>query len=1637
MVSSNVKENTDGIKLRFKAVILTALEKECNALKTCFQFQDIIPLSFQPTMDTFWKGTIETERCIWEVYYGVTGQKNVASAQATERILQFFRNDGFPDIALFLGVARGMKDVDIGDVAISSLVLYYESGKFDDRRWYPRPDDYRSSKKMESIAKEIIREHKWVERIHDGREKIPQALLGPIVSGEKVVGEIDETDFEWIKGSATHAIALEMEAYGFSKTLHEYAIPDRLIIRGISDLGGGKSKVDASGSQELAAAHAAAFAYEVLKKYTEIRIPEIRSMSPESCILSTPPNRSPEMSPSHPAVQTPVTSTCSIDDDWLNSLVVPTFSSKIELYPTAGFFGRTRLYKKINQHFAYELKNIYVISAGKGFGKTYLACCGRDRIKNFAGIFICDTSYAFTCQPINWINTIIKTLAIQHPSFKEQFQNISKQPEVLSTKNPVSYFNEFFNHLSLPVDLKEEYFVFILDGLDEAEARMSGEYGYHHLLEEINPPSFLKILVTRRYGKDLHSVYNRITRVNHHFNSEENQKDLKDYVEKRIIDIIGKRSLSPEFEKKLLEQLKSKSSGNFLYASLVLDDVENGFDFQEENLPQGLDKLYNKMFENRFSPVIPSGHICDYQTEIKPILAILCTNNRIPRKLLTHVTHDDAFKLLRQFLNEYAYGTPDEYEYELFHESFRTWIRTNAEPPYKISVDEVSHQHQRIADLCEKILADSPMFPKKIQDYARKNVVFHHLESHNNVNYQRALALFKMPKYVLSRCQHNEIYELIYDIQKHLHLCPAEKDSADLLRFLISRLSVLLKYPSIIPQEIKNFGPAFLGDALIISKPWLNLENKYSLPYIKKFDEHGRTIPKIRVVDELLFTAGGNPPSKYVSIWDINKGKYSRYHLDNLNISYYDEKPSERIVASSFAEPGNSSGSPHAKAGPKESMNFDDEDDIWKTAPHSRALRSIEVMKCKSPESSYRIYLGCLHNTIKSFNYSGMTGQISGHHEVYIEPVSHPLAEAGDEISITDLRIMPNSKIIVCRGTATRKNFSSVIAPPQPCSYSVILTLDTNQQEIIDTIVIESQVSCIGVTNNMLLFGCENGVIGTCVVNGETGQFSPESLRQKPLHGARVNSINVNGLIVESSGADGKIIKWFSDYMVQISHYDLTWTRARHAEKMAGDATSTEIFCSSRIQFKGNNLLFIGTNGVIIIERETPGSEGNFEFLQSIHAHAKAVTNLSQYGDFLISSSNDETIKLWSLKDILEVRRISGSGQQFSRKVDLIEFSPDGKYCYFASSPMLKNSFVKVWDLNSGQPQFIKDMAGKNSITSLKSLGSNTIVVCEQYGIIRLGNFITEDRLSPIDNTCSASYLDILHQDNRDLICCGTTSCTVRIIDPEKDILHNVQEFYPRNVTGNRFGNERIAVLFNQKGEIRYLGNSSHFLRDIKTYRSAGYNHIAFCTEERAEPRGTLKIFNFERSSKEFETYFDSAVEKIYPLAETGVVLIIFNEGSIGILHVASHKFLKIESIIVDLLATLTLNTNALIVFTLQQRKPGVPFEFMETLIETDQYGDMTIHQNPTELHTNCNITVIAAFLEENERYLVTADTNKNVIVWRKTPGGYEEISRFVCESELSSIKYLNYHNRRRLICGGDDGRIYFIALENFGGVSR
>lgn len=216
----------------------------------------------------------------WRVTVLETGAGNVRAATAVSRAVDFLE----PELVIMVGVAGGLKDVQLGDVVVAERVYWVESGKETESGLLPRPVVLESSHRILERARACRRREDWRTRV-PGDAGASAVHIGPVAADEKVLASPASVTAKLIKANYGDALAVEMESAGVFRALAPFPYIERLAVRGISDLVAGKAESDASGWQPRAAGRAAAFTFEDLGRFGGPETTE----STESSTTAAPP----------------------------------------------------------------------------------------------------------------------------------------------------------------------------------------------------------------------------------------------------------------------------------------------------------------------------------------------------------------------------------------------------------------------------------------------------------------------------------------------------------------------------------------------------------------------------------------------------------------------------------------------------------------------------------------------------------------------------------------------------------------------------------------------------------------------------------------------------------------------------------------------------------------------------------------------------------------------------------------------------------------------------------------------------------------------------------------------------------------------------------------------------------------------------------------------------------------------------------------------------------------------------------------------------------------------------------------------------------------------------------------------------
>lgn len=276
LMTTNISK--DDVTATPLVVILTAIKEEYRAVRA-----HLINLKDKDKDDTsyeigdfYWNNQLIANVVIREC-----GAKNSIAAMETERAL----NNHSPDLILFVGIAGSRKpnDFKIGDVVVPEKIYSYEAGKADKEMFSARPDGgFLTYAFTEKAKKERLKED-WKAMIKGRYEDFsPNADIGIIASGDQIVEHYDSHVGKILHKYYNDTSAIEMEGFGFTKTLSRQGRKKSNLItglvRGISDIiekeedQGSTIDKRPSHAKDMASDTASAFAYWMIFKIYFVEI---------------------------------------------------------------------------------------------------------------------------------------------------------------------------------------------------------------------------------------------------------------------------------------------------------------------------------------------------------------------------------------------------------------------------------------------------------------------------------------------------------------------------------------------------------------------------------------------------------------------------------------------------------------------------------------------------------------------------------------------------------------------------------------------------------------------------------------------------------------------------------------------------------------------------------------------------------------------------------------------------------------------------------------------------------------------------------------------------------------------------------------------------------------------------------------------------------------------------------------------------------------------------------------------------------------------------------------------------------------------------------------------------------------------
>ena len=254
------------------AVILTALPVEAKAVLSMIKIKEHNIQTLTSGIRCEYGEFAANGEVICHVAVAEIGMGSDEALLETHNVVSELK----PDCLFFVGVAGGVKDMQIGDVVIGDKVYGYEQVKIEDRleafaekksdgifsrllrklggygeepsrkqvQLNARPQLEHSSKELISLSRIIARRTDWLHRVlADEKQKVIQAKVAPIATGGKLHATTKSEYYSLIKHFYSDTAAVEMEGIGFLRAMRDHQGKPAIVIRGISDLLDDKKKI--------------------------------------------------------------------------------------------------------------------------------------------------------------------------------------------------------------------------------------------------------------------------------------------------------------------------------------------------------------------------------------------------------------------------------------------------------------------------------------------------------------------------------------------------------------------------------------------------------------------------------------------------------------------------------------------------------------------------------------------------------------------------------------------------------------------------------------------------------------------------------------------------------------------------------------------------------------------------------------------------------------------------------------------------------------------------------------------------------------------------------------------------------------------------------------------------------------------------------------------------------------------------------------------------------------------------------------------------------------------------------------------------------------------------------------------------
>jgi hypothetical protein len=379
---------------------------------------------------------------------------------------------------------------------------------------------------------------------------------------------------------------------------------------------------------------------------------------------------------------------------------------------TENFVGREWVFTTLNEWLDAGSTRLYLLAGGPGTGKSAIAARlaqmsdGGVESSAYSALrkgwltyyHFCQAGHESTLSPITFVQCLSEALANRYEPFRRALQNSGSQQlsvniqQIVTTGQTGSQMIGAIVNVNikspdarpmfdlavgrplrvLAKEMPEERITILLDSLDEAFT-FNAQENITTLLRVINdfPPQVRFVCTCRSDFKPVFDIVGEPS-LDLLLEAPPGLDEVKTYACARLSDVAEPR------RSKLAQQIADKSSGNFLYAYYVLNDLVGRLDSIDEvdaiELPAELQDVY-RSYIGREMASNPNRWNDIYRPLIGPIAVARGDGLTKPQLVgITNLAEDTAADVLKVCEQYLVGGGNDDIPYRLYHQSFREFL---------------------------------------------------------------------------------------------------------------------------------------------------------------------------------------------------------------------------------------------------------------------------------------------------------------------------------------------------------------------------------------------------------------------------------------------------------------------------------------------------------------------------------------------------------------------------------------------------------------------------------------------------------------------------------------------------------------------------------------------------------------------------------------------------------------------------------------------------------------------------------------------------------------------------------------------------------------------------------------------------